>query len=164
MFNIKSRLVFLLISLYTLGLILFALFLQYFQGLEPCPLCMLQRIVFIFIAIIAFLAVIHNSDKLGIRIYSIINSVLCLCGIGLAGRHMWLESLPPDQAPACGPSFDIMLEYLPLTEVLKKAIMGSGDCAKIDWTFLSLSIAQWSFLCFGFLLLVHIFLIFKPRR
>ncbi len=164
MLNIKSRLIFLLTFIYIVGLILFAFFLQYFQSLEPCPLCMLQRIVFIAIALITLLPIIHNPDKLGIRIYCILNSIFCLLGLGLAGRHVWLESLPAGEAPACGPSFDIMMEYLPITEVIKKSIIGSGDCARIDWSFLNLSIADWSLLCFGFLLLIHIYLIIKPEK
>lgn len=162
--NINSRLVNFLTFLYVSSLIIFALYLQYFQGLQPCPLCMLQRVVFIAVGIIALLATLHNPSKVGIRIYSIINTIFCCIGLGLAGRHIWLESLPPDQAPACGPSLEIMLEYLPLTDVITKAIIGTGDCAKIDWTMFGLSIADWSFAGFSFLLLVSLYLLVKPVK
>jgi len=140
----------------------FALYLQYFEGLAPCPLCMLQRVVYIVIGLIALLACVHNPYIYGMRKYAIINTIFCLAGMGLAGRHIWLESLPADQVPACGPDLATMLEYLPIFEALKNAIMGSGDCAKIDWIMFSLSIADWSFAGFAFLLILHLNIVFRP--
>lgn len=162
--NLSSRNINSLIFMYISGLILFALYLQYFQNIDPCPLCMLQRIVFIAIGLIALLAVLHNPKKLGRIIYSTINLIFCMCGIGLAGRHMWLESLPADQAPACGPSLEIMLELFPLQDVLKNAIIGDGECAKVAWSLFNLSIADWSMLCFVFLASVYIFLLLRQKN
>lgn len=162
MFGINSRVYFLLSWVAVLGLLLFALYLQYFQNLLPCPLCMLQRVVFILIGAVALIAYIHNPHIFGMRIYGIINSLLSIMGLALASRHVWLENLPPGEVPDCGPSLEAMLEYLPIFEALKNAIMGSGECAKIDWTFMGLSIAMWSLICFAGFLIVNLSIMFKP--
>ncbi len=162
MFNIKSRYLFLAILLITTGLIGFALYLQYVKYITPCPLCMLQRVVFIAIGMVALIAYIHNPRIKGMRNYGITSLMLCCLGIGLAARHIWLESLPPGLAPACGPSLEIMLQYLPLFDALKAAVIGSGDCAKVSWEFLHISIAAWSFISFAGLLLIIMNIIIKP--
>lgn len=159
---IKSRQVFLAIFLYIFFCICFALYLQYFQSIKPCPLCMLQRVVFIVMGLFAALAVYHNPRTDTWTVYGIIGSVISLLGISLAGRHFWLESLPPEQAPACGPSLDILLQYLPLFDALKVAIAGSGDCAKVAWSFLGLSIAGWSLLSFVLIFLACVYVILRP--
>lgn len=158
----KSRLLFLSMFLFIAGIIGFALYLQYFQAIAPCPLCMLQRIMFILIGIVALIAYLHNPMIFGFRKYAIVSALLAAGGIALAARHIWLESLPPSLAPACGPSLDIMLQYLPLFEVIKTAIMGTGDCAKVAWSLFGLSIADWSMLCFVGVFMVSLSIIIRP--
>ena len=162
MLTIQSRRVFLAMFLATTGLIVFALYLQYFHNIVPCPLCMLQRVVFIAIAFVCLLAAIHNPRLKGLRAYGVTSFLLCLLGLALASRHLWLESLPPGQAPACGPSLEIMLQYLPLFDALKSAIMGSGECAKVSWQLFQISIAAWSFISFAGLLVLSLNIIIKP--
>lgn len=162
MLNIKSRNVFLGLFLVTSGLIAYALYLQYYQNLAPCPLCMLQRVIYIAIAVVSLLAYWHNPRVKGMRNYALVNTILVLAGLGLAGRQIWLESLPPELVPACGPSLDVLLQYLPLFEALKVAIKGSGDCAKINWALYGLSIASWSFISFLGILLVNLKTLFRP--
>jgi disulfide bond formation protein DsbB len=162
MLVIPSRRVFLGMFLFIVSIVGFALYLQYVQGIAPCPLCMLQRILFIVIGLVALLAYVHHPMIFGFRKYALVNAFLALCGIGLAGRHLWLESLPPNLAPACGPSLEMMLEYLPLFEVLKTAIMGTGDCAKVAWSMFDLSIASWSMISFVGVFIVSLFVIIRP--
>jgi disulfide bond formation protein DsbB len=130
------------------GLMGWALWLQYGQGLEPCPLCAFQRIAVSAIGIIFLVAFIHNPRNLGAAIYA--GLVLLVAGGGgaLAARHVWLQSLPKDQVPACGMGLSYMVESLPFVDVLKKVYAGSGECAEIGWEFLGLAIPGWTFVFF----------------
>lgn len=131
-----------------IALIVIAFYMQYVMGLDPCPLCMMQRIVIYVVAIVFLLAMTHNPAITGQRIYAILITLFSLSGAGFASRQLWLQSLPADQVPACGPSLDYMIDVLPWTEVLSVMMRGSGDCAKVVWTFLSLSIPAWTLIAF----------------
>jgi disulfide bond formation protein DsbB len=126
----------------------FALYLQYVKHQDPCPLCMVQRVVFIAILVVYSLAMLHGPRRVGQRIYAGLISLLALSGIGVAGRHIWIQHLPEDQVPACGPGLDYMLETMPMGDVLKQLMHGSGECAAKGWTFLTLGIPEWSLLCY----------------
>jgi len=126
------------------GLLAFAYYLQYFQGQEPCPLCMLQRIAFIDMMVVFGVAALHSPARRGAVIYSALLFVMAAMGAGIAGRQVWLQHLPPDKVPACGPGLEYMLERFPLGEALSKIFAGSGECAEAGWRFLGLSIAEWS--------------------
>lgn len=146
--RISNRWLYLAGALFSGSLIGFALFLQYVKHEDPCPLCMVQRVVFIALLIVFAIAALHGPKRAGERIYAALVGLLALTGAGVAARHVWLQSLPPDQVPACGPGLDYMLETLPMAEVLKQLMHGSGECAEKGWTFLALSIPQWTLLCF----------------
>jgi disulfide bond formation protein DsbB len=123
------------------GLFGFGLYLQYGQGLEPCPLCLVQRAFFI-LAMASFLAgAMHGRHP---RLYGIPAALFALGGAATATRQVWLQHLPKDQLPACGPDLAFMLENFPLGRMLRELFRGSGQCAEVDWTFLGLSIAEWS--------------------
>jgi len=126
-----------------LGLMGFALFQQHVMKLDPCPLCVFQRIGVIGCAIVFALAAMHNPGRIGARIYGLLLLVPAGFGGGVAARHIWLQSLPPDQVPACGPGLNYMLETFPLGDMLKMVFEGSGECAKIVWSFLGLSMPGW---------------------
>ena len=126
------------------GLLAFALYLQHVQGQEPCPLCILQRIAFIDMMAVFAVAAIHAPARRGAVLYSALLAIMAAMGAGIAGRQVWLQHLPPDKVPACGPGFDYMIERFPLTEALPKIFAGSGECAEVGWRFLGLSIAEWS--------------------
>ena len=130
------------------GLLGFAYYLQFHEGLDPCPLCIFQRIGFIMIGVVFLLAFLHNPGRTGGRIYGSILMLVALAGAAIAARHVWLQQLPPDQVPDCGPGLDYMLEVFPLTETLKMAFTGSGECAEVSWSFLGLSMPMWSLLWF----------------
>ena len=131
-----------------LGLIATAFYMQYVMGLEPCPLCMMQRIVIYVLAATFLIAILHKPAIIGQRIYAGLITLFSLAGAGFSSRQLWLQSLPPEEVPACGPSLDYMIDVLPWTEVLSVMMRGTGDCAKVAWTFLSLSIPAWTLLAF----------------
>jgi len=126
------------------GLFGAALYLQYVLRQEPCPLCMIQRVIFIAIGVSFLLATLHNPRATGARIYGFLIGLLAFAGVGVAGRHIWLQHLPKDQVPACGPGLDYMLQNFPLSDVMRELLHGSGECAEKGWTFLSLGIPEWS--------------------
>lgn len=126
-----------------------ALFFQHVMGLEPCPLCILQRLAVMSIGLTYLIAALHNPNRVGSIIYNIFGLLFAAAGAFVAGRQVWLQGLPPDQVPACGPGLDYLLEVSPLLEVLKTVLHGSGECAEIQWQFLGLSMPQWTLFMFG---------------
>lgn len=130
------------------GLIGFALYLQYAQGEEPCPLCMLQRIAFFALGIVFLLATLHGPRRNGTFVYGFFLLLFALAGAAVAGRHVWLQSLPASQVPECGPGLDFILSRFPLAKAMELILRGSGECAEKGWTFLGLTIAGWSLVWF----------------
>lgn len=127
-------------------------YLQYFDGQDPCPLCLVQRGFYFGLMLVFGAAAIHRPRAIGNLVYSISGLALAAGGAAVAGRQVWLQHLPADQVPACGPDLYFMLENLPLARTLEKLFKGSGQCAEVTWTFLGLSIAEWSlawFVLFG---------------
>ena len=135
----------------------FALYLEHVQGLSPCPLCVFQRVGLMGLGFISLIALIHNpSSTLGKRIYALLGSLSILWSAGVAARHVWLQNLPPDQVPSCGPGLNYLIDALPLKNVLAQVLTGSGECAVIDWTFLGQSLPVWSLLFFVVLAVVSL--------
>lgn len=133
------------------GLIGFAYYTQYraVNPLDPCPLCIFQRIAFAALAVVFLLGGLHAPKRIGgRRAYGVLALITAGIGIYIAGRHVWLTHLPADQVPSCGPPLNFMMEANPLTDVIRKVLTGSGECAKVDWTFLGLSMPAWSLLWF----------------
>ena len=125
------------------GLMGFALFAQHVLLLDPCPLCVFQRVAVISIGLIFLVAALHNPSGAGRIVYSLLLALAAIAGATVAGRHAWLQQLPPDQVPSCSPGLDYMLNTLPFTEVLSTVFKGSGECAEIVWQFLGLSMPAW---------------------
>jgi len=125
------------------GLMAYALFAQYGLELEPCPLCVFQRVAVIALGLVFLLATLQAPAKTGRRIYAVLAGLAGLLGVGVAGRHVWLQNLPPDQVPACGPGLDFMLNTFGLGEAVGMVLSGSGECADISWSFLGLSMPAW---------------------
>lgn len=161
----KPRLISLYIALLCFGLLGFGFYLEYVEGLEPCPLCLVQRVFFAFAGFTALLAAAHGPGRIGIRIYSLLTGVSALAGGAVAARQVWLQHLPPEQVPECGPGLEYMLEVYPLGDAIAKLLQGTGDCAEVDWTFLGLSIAGWALVFFALILLlsVIVFVRSEPR-
>jgi disulfide bond formation protein DsbB len=165
--NLKSiplRLLYALPALACAGLLAFGYYLQYFEGQDPCPLCLIQRGFFYGVIVVFVIAALHGPKKAGHAVYCALGAILALGGFGVAVRHVWLQHLPADQVPACGPDLFFMVENFPLRRVLEKLFLGSGQCAEVNWRFLSLSIAEWSLVCFTGLVLYAVWLAFFGKR
>lgn len=140
----------------------FALYLEHVQGLEPCPLCVFQRIGLIGLGTISLIAFLHNPKSNAFkRIYSFLGLAAMSWSVGVAARHVWLQNLPKDQVPSCGPGLDYWVETLPLKSVFENVLKGSGECAMVDWTFLGQSLPVWSFLFFAVLALISLWQLFR---
>ena len=131
----------------------FALYLQHGVGLEPCPLCIFQRVGLMGMGLFALIAAIHNPNALWLRrVYAGLAGLSILWSTAVAARHVWLQHLPPEDVPACGPGLDYWLDVFPMKEVIQKVLHGSGECAVIDWTLLGLSLPTLSVAFFSVLL------------
>jgi disulfide bond formation protein DsbB len=131
-----------------LCLLSFGYYLQYFEGLEPCALCITQRFFLFTCSCLGLIALLHKPALLGARIYALIGIAISLAGAGIASRQLYLQSLPADQAPACGPSLDFIFQTFPLTDALSILLRGDGNCAEVVWRFLGLSIPGWTVIIF----------------
>ena len=125
----------------------YALYVQHVVGLEPCPLCILQRVSVIVAGALFLLAALHAPGERGARGAGGGSDVVALGGILVASRHIWVIAQPPGSVAECGASLDYMMDVLPLHEVLGKVLSGSGECAKIDWMFLGLNMPTWVLMC-----------------
>lgn len=126
----------------------YAYYSQFYLGLEPCPLCIFQRIGVIVLAALFLLAILHQPAGWGARVYAALIGLTALAGAGIAARHVWLQHLPPGQVPECGPGLGYMLQVFPLSETLRMVFTGSGECANVDWAFLGLSMPAWVLIWF----------------
>lgn len=147
---LKTRLVYLYIFLLCITLLGIALYMQHVMNLEPCPLCIMQRGFFLATGIVSLIAFIHNPAGRGKVIYGAMAAVLAAAGGGFAIRQIYLQHLPEDQVPACGPSLSYMVENFPLQDVLSVMLSGDGNCAEIVWQdpVIGMSIPQWSLVGF----------------
>jgi len=123
-------------------------YFQFGQGLEPCPLCISQRIAIFLTGFVFTIAGVHNPEKRGINRYAILGTLTALGGASISTRHIWIQNLPPDQVPECKPALEYMLQNFPLMDTVKLMLSGTGDCAKVDWTMLGFSMPVWTLLAF----------------
>jgi len=161
---ISARSLFSLMAIACAALLGYGYYLQYYGGLEPCPLCILQRLAFIALLSVCLVAALHGPRGYGVRVYAAIGLLTSIVGAAIAGRQVWLQHLPPDQVPQCGPGLEYMLDVLPLFEAVRMMLSGSGECAEVDWTFLGLSIAEWSLGWFVLLALGCLYLLLRPAQ
>jgi disulfide bond formation protein DsbB len=159
-----SRSIFTFLLIFSIALLGSAAYLQYIEGLEPCPMCIMQRWALITLCVWSLIAICHNPASIGQRIYGFGVVLITGTGVAIAGRQVWLQHLPANEVPECGPGFDYLLENFPLKDVLSYVFSGSGECAVIDWTFLGQSLALWSLVAFIFLALVGIFIVLRPNK
>lgn len=144
-------------------LVALALVIQTRYQLEPCPLCISQRIVFMAIGVLFLVAAIQNSSKVFfVKAYALLQMLAALGGAGVAIRHWWLQVHKDEMLVDCGVGFDYMFENFPLQKALTLVFKGTGDCAAIDWTFLGFSIPQLALISFvGFV--IYAALVAKAR-
>jgi protein dithiol:quinone oxidoreductase len=131
------------------GLMAYALYAQHFLGLAPCPLCIFQRVATIATGILFLIAAIHDPQATGARVYGALIALAALCGVLISARHIWIQAQPPGTVAACGADLDYLLDIMPLTQVVSKVLTGSGECGKIDWMFLGLSMPWWVAISLG---------------
>ena len=121
-------------------LLAFALYSEFYMGLVPCPLCIFQRVAMAALGVALLLAALPAEGwRLGRIVGAVLVAGAALATVGVAARHLYIQSLPPGSVAACGASLDYMLDVFPLTDVLRKVLTGSGECAKVQWTLLGMS-------------------------
>jgi protein dithiol:quinone oxidoreductase len=161
-FDNAPRRVLALVSAVCVGMLAFGLYLQHVVGLNPCPMCIVQRYALLLVAIVAGLTALTRG-----RIPLMAGSFLMLLVAGFGGfvaaRQSWLQWYPPEVS-SCGRDFYGMIETFPLQRAIPMIFKGSGDCSKVDWTFLGGSLANWSFVAFSFFSLVALMLILRLAR
>lgn len=160
--SLPHRLVF--IGLVMLAIVSMAFAMLYLEGvlnLVACPLCLSQRVFVVGWAAFALIAVIHNPQQWGRRIYAALCGISAWIGGAIAARHVWLQNLPEDQVPACGPSLEYMLDNFPFQEAISLMLMGDGNCAEVAWTFLGMSIPEQTLLLFTVTIAVCLWLTFR---
>ncbi|MCB1956021.1 MAG: disulfide bond formation protein B [Rhodocyclaceae bacterium] len=153
---------FLLLFLTCAGLLGFGLYLQYVKGQEPCPMCIMQRYAFVSVALIGLVAGLHGAVGAGRRVYGGLLLLAALIGGGVAVRQSWIQIYPPDVSE-CGPGLEYMLDSFPLADALPMIFRGAGDCTDRAWTFLGLSIANWSLVSFTAVALFALWILFSGR-
>jgi len=159
----NTRKFFIVIFTICIGLLIFGLYLEHVHGLEACPLCIFQRIAYTVIIFIALIGAIHNPRNLLQIIYKLLMVISSITGAAIAGRQIWLQHLPPELVPECGPGFDYMFNVFPFGEALKMIFTGSGECAEVKWRFIGLSIAEWSLIMFIGIFIATILSIYTSR-
>ena len=146
------------------ALIGFAIYSQFAWGLEPCPMCIFQRLAFAALGLVFLVAGLHAPRAARARgVYGVLGFLAAAVGMGLAGRHVWLQLNPPD-VPGCLPPLSFMRETMSTTGVIRRVLTGSGDCSAVDWSFLGLSMPAWSLVWFIALGLFFLFAAFRARR
>lgn len=135
---------------------LFAFYFQYVQDLAPCPLCMTQRVFVVLAGLIALAAYIHNPQHVGLRIYAALTAAAAVAGGFFSSRQLWLQSLPEDQVPACGPPLEYIMENFPLLDALQVLMRGDGNCAEVTWQLFGFSMPAWVLLIFITLALISL--------
>jgi len=137
-------------------------FFQEYLVLMPCPLCVTQRVFTIGFGVVALIAAIHNpASRLKQRLYSLLVTLMACAGASISARQVYLQSLPEDEVPACGPTLPYLMEYFPFQDVLNAMFFGEGSCAEIKWQFLGLSIPGWTLVAFIFVIAICLWQIMR---
>jgi len=146
------------------GLVGLALFLQVQYNLDPCPLCISQRIAFMVLGVLFLIAGLHNPVGLWRKIHGVLQLAAAATGAGIALRHMWIQAHPEEVMAECGAGFDYIIESFPLQRAIELIFKGTGECSAIDWTLLGLTIPQQSLIAFVGLALYALVLMFARKR
>ncbi len=154
---VQPRTLFLLAFLGCLALMGGALYLEHVVGLNPCPLCIVQRIFVMLFGAVCLVAAIHGPGRGGRRVYAVLGLLMALGGAATAARQIWLQSVPADQLEACLPSLEFMMQALPLQEIVTLVFRGTADCAEVTWTLFGFSLPEWSLLAFLAMAVVALF-------
>jgi disulfide bond formation protein DsbB len=162
--RVTPRIVFAAIFLLCVSLIGIGLYLQEQKGLEPCPMCILQRYAFVLIGLVALAGAIHGPRGIALKVYGALVALFAIVGGGVAIRHSYLQHFPP-KMEACGTDLEFLVNTFPISQALPKIFAGTGSCSKVDWTLLGLSIPEWALVWFAIFLATGIWVAFvrKPQ-
>ncbi|WP_417559404.1 disulfide bond formation protein B [Marinomonas sp.] len=152
-----------LVAFAAFALLAVAFYMEYQMGLEPCPLCMLQRIVFFCVGMVSLVSALTANEKAR-KIFSWLVVVLSFAGAALAIRHLYLQSLPMDELPACLPGLSYMFEVFPWQEIMQAMVMGTGECGDVVWTFLGISIPGWTLVAFIGMAIINIVIALRANK
>jgi disulfide bond formation protein DsbB len=145
------------------GLLAYAFYAQFVLQLEPCPLCIFQRIGIAAVGVLFLLAALHDPKRWGARVYGTLQLVAAFATIGVAARHIWIQHQPEGSIPACGAGLSYMLQVFPIGAVIRKVLTGSGECAKVTWSLLGISMPGWVLIAASGLALLALYTNFTPR-
>ena len=164
MLPFSNRIIYLAVFLACTGLLAAAYYFEYALYMDPCPLCIMQRIAVFIVGIAGLLGFLLGHNQVARIATSVIMSLGALLGIGVAARHVWIQSLPADQVPTCGPSLEYMVDTLPWAEVLTVMLRGNGNCADAHWSLFGLSMPQWVLVWFVGFTVVGIYLAVTSKK
>lgn len=150
--------------IFSASLLAISVYMQYGMQLEPCPLCILQRLAVAVVAVLFLLATLHNPGVSGVKLYSSLIMLVGAAGGAISARHVWLQSLPADQVPSCGPGLDFIVDNFPPIDAFRMIFSGSGECAEVSWSFLGLSIPAWTLVAFCFMALLALMAIVQSVK
>lgn len=152
--NVKSLRLYSILPVIASGLMLgYAYYVQYVEYLDPCPLCLVQRLVILIIGVLFLITFIYPPQAILRKVFTVLIVLVSLTGCAISARHIWLQNLPADEVPACGLGLQYMLENFPIGSVIKDLFSGSGECAEITWRFIGLSMPAWTLITFiGFII------------
>lgn len=153
----------LLLVFITMAVLMASFYFQYVKNMEPCPLCIMQRVCVMLLLMFGMMSLFWGFAKCG-RVTSILQITIGCAGVFFAGRQLWLQSLPADQTPSCLPGLDILINYFPWQDILHALFWGSGDCAEISWSWLGLSMPAWSALYFVFMIVANAYDYYRLKR
>jgi disulfide bond formation protein DsbB len=162
--RITPRIAFAAIFVACASLLAIGLYLQEQEGLEPCPMCILQRYAFVAVGLVALAGAIHGPRGLALKVYGGLVALLAVVGGGVAMRHSYLQHFPP-KVESCGTDLEFLINTFPLSQALPKIFAGTGSCSKVDWTLLGLSIPEWAIVWFALFLATALWAAFfrKPQ-
>lgn len=162
--SMTIRLTYLLSLVVTIFLLLISIYLQFYVGILPCPLCTLQRCTFVLLGILFFFGIFLCEKFWGRMLINTLISLISILGLFLAGRQVWLQNFATADNNECGVGLQYMIQVLPLNEVLKKIFAGGSECTQRGWEFLHLNMAEWSLIWFSLFLLTSIYLFLKEFK
>jgi protein dithiol:quinone oxidoreductase len=121
----------------------YALYTQFYQGLEPCPLCIFQRIGMALLGLVFLFAALHDPGHAGRAVYAVLLGIAALLTAAVAARHVYVQHLPPGSLPSCGAPLAMLLKFTPVLQLIRKVLTGSGECGEVNWRFLGLAMPTW---------------------
>ena len=164
MYILPNKTLFLLIFMACVGLMAAAYYFEYVMYLDPCPLCMMQRIAVMLVGLLALSGFIFSGSQVKQAVHGVLMLLASILGMAVAGRHIWIQNLPADEVPTCGPSLEYMVETLPWAEVLSVMLKGDGNCVETQWSFVGLSMPEWVLVAFVGFALAAVYSLLQLRQ